>query len=245
MVAWVFWVITFDYSPNSPCFILHCISHGLWVFSGTLLYFFFIYRLYLVYNSTTNNIFGVRMCNYFVLIVLNCIYFASLIITLTSWIWYDPFLYAISHGTCLILEILMAVIISTLLIKPLLSKNNANSSIKKSASIVYTLTKLSILSVTSLGSTSILRIWLVLTFIFCPEECWLTFVMYATWSCDSTINIFSILCSFKTGDKYYQKYCSCLHQWVTTKRNNNDNNDNNINNNDGKDQVEATTLNAV
>eukprot|EP01083_Nonionella_stella_P124138 374655_1 len=34
VIAWVFWMFTFDYSETSGCFILHYISHGLWVFSG-------------------------------------------------------------------------------------------------------------------------------------------------------------------------------------------------------------------
>ena len=80
--------------------------------------------------------------------------------------------------------------------------------------LLQLLSKLTILSGIALGTTAFTRLSIVISYSICHQECTLIFVSYATWSIDTFMNIFCILCSFQKLDKYYQKYCNKLNKHV-------------------------------
>ena len=224
--SWICFVTTFDYSATSGSFISDIGLYAFWMFADTFLYLFFIYRLYIVYNPNNQNVFTVRLYWYIILLTLNLLYFVSLLLILIAWIIFDDKLYVLGHSLCLGLEVTMYAILVTLFSKPMINitinsrrstETDYDLGTRPQDKILILLTRMNILSSVALLTTIFKRIFDISSYLYCPDECWLTFINYSLLAIDSFTNIFCILCSFTTGKKYYEKYCHCLHNIVLTK----------------------------
>ena len=237
--SWIGFIITFSYSETSVSYISDVAIFFCWMLSNTFLYLFFIYRLYLVYNGQDKSMFSVGKCWYIILLTINFIYFLSLALIVVSWIIFDDTLYVIGHGTCLLLEIIMYLILMRLFSKPLLklskthrahsisnapssprsmsmsrSRSRIDSAMERQDFMLILLARMNILNSVALCTTIFNRIFEIASYLYCPDECWLTYISYCLLSVDVFTNIFCILCSFASGKKYYDKWCKCLHNFV-------------------------------
>ena len=234
IVAWVAFIISFDYSETSIAYMAHNSAFGFWMLADSILYLFFIYRLYLIYNPTNQSILTIKKHWYFILITLNILYFLSNASVLKTHIVFYHELYVIAHSICLFLEITMYIILISLISRPMLNLTKSSRKItddeisvdsprSKSATeqsqeeLLSLMTRINVLSSIALLTTVLKRVFDIASFVYCPDECWLTYINYNLMPIDSFMNIFCILCSFTTGKKYYDHWCKCIHNIILTK----------------------------
>ena len=225
VTSWITFVITFDYSATSASFIADIALYTSWMFADVSLYSFFIYRLYIVYNPNNQNMFTIKLYWYVLLATLNVLNLVSCSVIVIAWIVFDDKLFVMGHSLCLGLEIIMYIILVTLFSKPMLSitanltpsGSEQHVGRRREDKVVILLTRMNILSSVALLTIIFKRIFDISAFMYCPDECWLTYISYSLLPIDSFTNMFCILCSFPAGTKHYHRWCKCIHNFVMAK----------------------------
>eukprot|EP01083_Nonionella_stella_P188056 692394_1 len=225
IVSWTSWCITMDDSETSVAFVTDMAILASAALCMSMLYVFFIYRLWMTYNESQDNNLHIRLGWYMMLSLLCATYFVCGIILTISYYYDHTQLYIFMHSTCLALEMIMYLILCRLFSKPLIiisvrkrQLSDADRYNKEDDKFLKLLTKLNILSTLTLVTSIILRAVDIAAIIYCPDDdCTSSYVQYSLWTMDVFVNMFCILCSFTSGDVYYYRFCSKLHDYILLK----------------------------
>ena len=253
---------TLDWCTFSAYWIAILIAEVCYVISYPLNFLFYIYRLYTVHSQPgTNVLYGDNI--YYFLITLVIFYTMSLMCACYGIVSYNSVIVIICETLNVILESIIAIIVTRLFLKPLINitvqqrlvtkgghlkrttsgyiakgsnvdndgigtdininykdgnynldskyKQQTHETMKNDRIIIF-VTKCLVLSTVSLFSTNVVTIIAVLAESYC-DTCWFKYISWGSWTLDTSINVFCLMCSFTYGTKYYNSLCRYCHNW--------------------------------